>query len=84
MVGNAYSGSNPAPGNTYLTTVDLNTGKKVQGPTLTKAGGTLVFREPEGLAIQRTSGGQVRLVMGFASGSAGDRRSNLFHKHELV
>ena len=84
MVGNAYSDANPAPGNTYLTTVDLNTAGKAQGPTLTKAGGTLVFREPEGLAIDRTSGGQVRLVMGFASGNAGDRRSNLFYKHELV
>ncbi|MBO8183987.1 phage baseplate protein [Streptomyces spirodelae] len=84
MTGNAYSSSNPYPGNTYLSSVDLNTGTVKQGPTLTKAGSTLSFREPEGLAIYRTDAGQSRLFLGFASGDAGDRRSNLFYKNVLV
>lgn len=84
MVGDAYSGTNPAPGNTRLTTVDLNSGAVVQGPTPTKAGSTLVYREPEGLAVYRTPGGEPRLVLGFASGASGDRRSNLFYKNALV
>ncbi|MBB1254992.1 phage baseplate protein [Streptomyces alkaliterrae] len=84
MVGNAYSAGNPSPGNTYLSTVNLNTGKIVQGPTFTKAGSTLTFREPEGMAVYRTAAGEPRLFLGFASGSAGDRRSNLFYKNALV
>lgn len=67
-----------------LATVDMNTGKVVQGPTLTKAGGTLSFREAEGMAIYKTAGGEVRLFLGFASGKSGDRRSNLFYKNALV
>jgi hypothetical protein len=59
----------------------MNTGKVVQGPTLTKAGSTLEYREPEGLAIYKTAAGEVRLFLGFASGVAGDRRSNLFYKN---
>ncbi|MFE0717259.1 teichoic acid biosynthesis protein C [Streptomyces sp. NPDC058892] len=84
LTGNAYSSSNPVPGNAELTSVNLNTGAITQGPVLTKAGGTLEFREPEGLAIYRTNAGQSRLFLGFASGAAGDRRSNLFYKNVLV
>jgi hypothetical protein len=82
--GNPYGGDNPAPGNARLSTVDLNTGKRVAGPTLTKAGGTLTYREPEGLAIYRTASGQVRLFLGIASGRSGDRRANLFYNNALV
>ena len=67
-----------------LATVDMNTGKVVQGPTLTKAGSTLSFREAEGMALYQTAAGEVRLFLGFASGKAGDRRSNLFYKNALV
>ncbi|KXX76156.1 putative major teichoic acid biosynthesis protein C [Madurella mycetomatis] len=70
--------------NSQVASVDMNTGKVVQGPLITKAGSTLSFREAEGLAIYKTAGGQVRLFLGFASGKAGDRRSNLFYKNATV
>lgn len=70
--------------NSELASVDMNTGKVVQGPVLTKAGSTLTFREAEGLAVYKTADGEVRLFMGFASGKGGDRRSNLFYKKALV
>ncbi|KAK0662110.1 putative FacC-like extracellular signaling protein [Cercophora samala] len=70
--------------NSQVATVDLNTGLLVQGPTLTKAGETLSFREAEGMAIYKTEGGQTRLFLGFASGIAGDRRSNLFYKNATI
>ncbi|KAI9923937.1 hypothetical protein ASPWEDRAFT_435722 [Aspergillus wentii DTO 134E9] len=70
--------------NSELTTIDINTGAIVEGPTLTKAGSTLSFREPEGLAIYETATKEIRLFLGFASGKGGDRRSNLFYKNVLV
>jgi hypothetical protein len=70
--------------NSQVLSMDLNTGELVQGPVLTKAGSTLEFREPEGLAIYKTKDGEARLFLGFASGVAGDRRSNLFYKNVLV
>ncbi|KAK4137501.1 hypothetical protein BT67DRAFT_438761 [Trichocladium antarcticum] len=51
---------------------------------MTSAGKTLTFREPEGMAVYRTAAGQVRLFLGIGSGTAGDRRSNLFYKNVLV
>ncbi len=70
-------------GNTHVSSVDVNTGAEVQS-FRTGAGSTLTFREPEGMAVYRTSAGEVRLFLGFASGAAGDRRSNLFYKNVLV
>ncbi|KAL2812309.1 hypothetical protein BJX63DRAFT_249350 [Aspergillus granulosus] len=70
--------------NSQVLSMDLNTGELVQGPLLTRAGSTLEFREPEGMAIYKTVGGEARLFLGFASGKAGDRRSNLFYKNVLV
>ncbi|KAH2332755.1 hypothetical protein KXW87_000406 [Aspergillus fumigatus] len=70
--------------NSEVMAPDLNTGKLVQGPVTTKAGSTLKFREPEGMAIYKTASGEVRLFLGFASGVAGDRRSNLFYKNALI
>ncbi|MFD3540407.1 teichoic acid biosynthesis protein C [Streptomyces sp. NPDC058662] len=67
-----------------VTSVHMNTGTITQGPLITKAGSTLTFREPEGLAVYRTVDGEVRLFLGFTSGEAGDRRSNLFYKNVLV
>jgi hypothetical protein len=78
--------ADPADINSYVSCVDLNTGKVVDR-FLTKAGKSLVYREPEGMAITRTSGGEIRLNMGFASRrSVGhiDRYANVFHKNVLI
>ncbi|KAJ5669153.1 hypothetical protein N7462_010223 [Penicillium macrosclerotiorum] len=83
LTGNSYDVTDNEV-NSEVTSVDMNTGKVVQGPTLTTAGSTLSFREPEGLAIYETVAGEVRLFLGFASGTAGDRRSNLFYKNVLI
>ncbi|MER5373257.1 teichoic acid biosynthesis protein C [Streptomyces sp. NPDC002553] len=84
LTGTAYSDTNKDPGNTYLTSINVNTGAIAQGPTLTKAGSTLTYREPEGLAIYRTDAGESRLFLGFATGEEGDRRSSIFYKNDLV
>ena len=83
LTGNSYDASGGVV-NSEVTTVDMNTGSVIQGPILTKAGSTLTFREPEGLAIYETVAGEVRLFLGFASGKGGDRRSNLFYKNDLI
>lgn len=70
--------------NSQVASIDMNTGKVVEDPVLTKAGSTLSFREAEGLAIYQTADDEVRLFLGFASGEAGDRRSNLFYKNSLA
>ncbi|MDX3691521.1 teichoic acid biosynthesis protein C [Streptomyces europaeiscabiei] len=84
QTGDHYSDTNQAPGNTYLTSINVNTGKIAQGPVLTKAGSTLKWREPEGLAVYRTDAGESRLFLGFATGDEGDRRSSIFYKNVLV
>ncbi|GGQ58586.1 phage baseplate protein [Streptomyces flaveolus] len=86
LTGDAYpgDGSPSGDGNTYVTSVDINTGSVKQGPVLSKAGSTLHHREPEGLAIYRTDAGEVRLFIGFATGEEGDRRSSIFYKKALV
>lgn len=83
LTGTSYYASGSVV-NSEVTSVNMNTGAVMQGPTLTKAGSTLSFREPEGLAIYKTVAGEVRLFLGFASGKAGDRRSNLFYKNVLI
>ncbi|KAL4875701.1 hypothetical protein BJY04DRAFT_232314 [Aspergillus karnatakaensis] len=70
--------------NSEVMALDLETGELVQGPVVTRAGSTLEFREPEGMAVYETVDGEVRLFLGFASGKAGDRRSNLFYKKDFV
>lgn len=86
LTGDAYPGDGTptGDGNSYLTSIDINTGAVKQGPVLTKAGSTLHHREPEGLAVYRTDGGEVRLFIGFATGLEGDRRSSIFYKKALV
>ncbi|MGV4984598.1 phage baseplate protein [Streptomyces sp. NPDC001709] len=84
QTGDHYSSTNKAPGNTKLTSINVNTGKIAQGPVLTKAGSTLHWREPEGLAVYRTDAGEARLFIGFATGDEGDRRSSIFYKKDLV
>jgi hypothetical protein len=72
--------------NSYVTATDLNTGKVVER-FLTKAGKSLIWREPEGMAINRTAGGEVRLCFGFASRTSvgsSNRYANVFHKNVLI
>ncbi|MEU1668070.1 teichoic acid biosynthesis protein C [Streptomyces sparsogenes] len=83
LTGTAYSDTNPSPGNAYTSSVNVNTGALTQR-AFTGAGSTLTYREPEGMGVYRTAAGEVRLFLGFASGEAGDRRSNLFYKNVLV
>ncbi|MBO1333940.1 teichoic acid biosynthesis protein C [Streptomyces sp. VRA16 Mangrove soil] len=83
MTGDSYDVTNGVV-NSEVTSINMNTGAVAQGPVITNAGSTLSFREPEGLAIYQTVDGEVRLFLGFASGVAGDRRSNLFYKNVLV
>ncbi|WP_082876082.1 phage baseplate protein [Nocardia pseudobrasiliensis] len=82
LSGNAYGDDNPPPGNTYITSVDLRTGARVQHE-LSQAGKSLDYREPEGMAIQIASGAP-RLCFGFASGAPKGRQANVFYKYELV
>ncbi|MGW0842610.1 phage baseplate protein [Streptomyces sp. NPDC002787] len=86
LTGDAYpgDGSPVGDGNTYITSIDINTGTVKQGPVLSKAGSTLHHREPEGLAVYRTDAGEARLFIGFATGVEGDRRSSIFYKKALV
>ncbi|MGI8665900.1 MAG: hypothetical protein ACR2N4_07710 [Jatrophihabitans sp.] len=70
-----------------ISCINLNTGQIVEKNVLTKAGSTLVYREPEGMAVYRTVGGTVRLIFGFASRdsvSGIDRYANLFYKDVLI
>jgi hypothetical protein len=81
--GDPYSDSNPPPGNAHVSSVDLNGGgsfTRVQ----TNAGGSLDYREPEGMAVYRTVAGETRLFLGFASGGTGARLANMFYKNVLV
>ncbi|MEV6872028.1 teichoic acid biosynthesis protein C [Amycolatopsis sp. NPDC051128] len=70
----------------YVTRIDMTTGE-VKSRELTKAGSTLVYREPEGMAIYRTADGETRLFLGFGSRSSLDnvnRYANIFYKNVLV
>jgi hypothetical protein len=51
--GDAYSSGNPSPGNAHVSSVSLNSG--VVTRVQINAGGTLTFREPEGMAVYRTA-----------------------------
>jgi hypothetical protein len=84
LTGTSYTASGNKV-NSEVTSVDMNTGKIQQGPLLTKAGESLSYREPEGMAIYTTAAGEPRLFLGFASGlTGGQRRANIFYKNELV
>lgn len=69
--------------NSYVTAIDMLTGK-VKSRALTKAGGTLVYREPEGMGVYRTSNGETRLFLGFASRDGSNRYASLFYKNVLI
>ncbi|WP_434590210.1 phage baseplate protein [Streptomyces sp. A5-4] len=79
LAGTAYGPGNPASehGNTHVSCTDIRTGRQVQR-TRTEAGYSLDYREPEGLAVQRTA--KPRLCMGLASGAVGARRYSIYYK----
>ena len=79
-------GSVSPTGNTYITVVDANTGAVVQRE-LTKAGYSLTYREPEGMAIQLPNPSRpatARLAECFASGATGARKMSIYYKDVLV
>lgn len=76
----------PADIDSHVTAIDMNTGKVVQR-SLTKAGKTLFYREPEGMMVYRTVGGNLRLCFGFASRpsmSSSTRHASVYFKDVLV
>jgi hypothetical protein len=91
LAGTAYGtdGSVSPDGNTFVTCVDWNTGDVVD-QQLTKAGYTLPYREPEGMAIQipdPSAPQAVRLCMGFASvvsDTDSRKRASVYYKDALI
>lgn len=72
--------------NSHVTRIDMRTGK-AQDRKLTKAGESLIFREPEGMAVYRTGSGETRLCIGLGSHNkvnGPDRWANVYFKNELV
>ncbi|KOV63101.1 hypothetical protein [Streptomyces sp. MMG1121] len=91
LAGSAYGvdGSASPNGNTYITSVNWNTGT-VAEQKLTKAAYTLLYREPEGMAIQIPDPGNpqsLRLCSGFASYTSDtdqSKRVSIYYKDLLV
>ncbi|MDX2824320.1 Tat pathway signal sequence domain protein [Streptomyces ipomoeae] len=92
--GNAYTydsttGNRTSDNNTYVTTIDWNTGTVVER-ALTKAGESLFYREPEGLAIQIpdiSNPAAARLHIGFGSEeslSQTDKKASFYYKDALI
>jgi hypothetical protein len=76
LAGLAYGPANPPPGNATVWCLDWNTGAIVDRQPV-RALADLVYREPEGLAVQARDGAP-RLCVGFgASVSAQDSRRHL-------
>ncbi|MFG2782358.1 hypothetical protein ACGFY7_31500 [Streptomyces prunicolor] len=76
--GHGVTNNPPAKhGNTYVSCLDIRTGELVQR-SRTEAGHTLVYREPESLAVRTKP--RTRLCVGFASGEAGARKFSLCYK----
>lgn len=75
--------SNAANINSHITAINIHTGKVV-ARALTKAGKSLVHREPEGMGIYRSKAGEVGLYFGFASRSSAPRHANIFYKNVLI
>ena len=70
-----------------LSCVDVRTGRLVQDGVRTYAGRSLLWREPEGMAVHRTPDGRTRLCFGLASHDRRDRSvrlANIYAKDVLV
>jgi receptor-binding protein len=75
--------TNPDNINSTIRCLDLNTGEFTRGPAVTRAGSSLTYREPEGMAIHRMDSGDLALFFGFASrpsGGGDNRYANLYYK----
>jgi len=75
--------TDPAKINSTIRRLDLNTGKFDGNPYVTKAGKSLNYREPEGMAIHKMDNGHIGLFFGFASHQSGggdNRYANLYYK----
>ncbi|ALS29280.1 hypothetical protein IJ21_38940 [Paenibacillus sp. 32O-W] len=91
LEGNAYgnNGSEAPLGNTYITSVDLNTGNLVDRQLIT-AGQDVLFREPEGLAVRipdMRHPHKAELHFGFASTVSAENTSklaNMFYLDRLM
>ncbi|MGW1026231.1 phage baseplate protein [Streptomyces sp. NPDC002577] len=91
LAGTQYGtdGSVEPDGNTYITCVDWNTGS-VAEQSLTKAGYSLPYREPEGMAIQVPDPSNpqgARLCSGFASVTSDTdsrKKASIYYKDLLV
>ncbi|KAH7237866.1 hypothetical protein B0J15DRAFT_503065 [Fusarium solani] len=70
--------------NTEITTINMANGQIIQGPSLTRAGESLVFRQPQGLCYASGPKNTHKLYTGFASGKVGDRRASLFYKNVTI
>ncbi|MEU0004733.1 twin-arginine translocation signal domain-containing protein [Streptomyces sp. NPDC006314] len=91
--GDAYTyddtGKQTSTGNTYVTSIDWNTGT-VYERRQSKAGESLFYREPEGLAIQipdMSTPTVARLHLGFGSEeslSQTDKKASFYYKDLLV
>jgi hypothetical protein len=79
MIGSAHDPDNPSAdgGDTLLHAIDLRTAQVVEEQR-TWAAEEPVLREPEGLAVLRST--TPRLCMGFASGPLGGRTYSLYYK----
>lgn len=76
----------PADINSYVTAIDMNTGKVVQR-SFTHAGDSLFFREPEGMMVYRTVDDVLRLCFGFASRpsmTSTSRYASVYFKDVLI
>ncbi|MGX1312127.1 hypothetical protein RKD24_002246 [Streptomyces calvus] len=91
LAGTQYGkdGSVEGTGNTFITCVDWNSGAVVE-QELTKAGYSLPYREPEGMAIQipdPAAPQAARLCSGFASVTSDTdsrKRASIYYKETLV
>lgn len=75
--------NDPADIDSYITTINIHTGKVVKR-AITRAGKSLNYREPEGMAIYRTEAGETRLMFGFATRDGSKRYASIFYKNVLV